>query len=72
MKPKLSILVLAKDEEARLPRFFAALRAFNLPYEVVLVDSGSTDRTVAIARQAGARVLRPAHGRASRPPAIWR
>ena len=57
MKPKLSILVLAKDEEARLPRFFASLRAFKLPYEVVLVESGSRDKTVAIARKAGARVL---------------
>jgi hypothetical protein len=58
MKPKLSILVLAKDEEARLPRFFASLRAFSLPYEVVLVDSGSRDATVAMARKAKARVLR--------------
>jgi len=57
MRPKLSILVLAKNEEARLPRFFASLRVFSLPIEVVLVDSGSTDRTVAIARRAGARVL---------------
>lgn len=57
MKPKLSILVLAKDEEARLPRFFAALRPLSLPYEVVVVDSGSTDRTMAIARKEGARVL---------------
>jgi (heptosyl)LPS beta-1,4-glucosyltransferase len=58
MKPQLSILVLAKDEEARLPRFFASLRAFKLPHEVVLVDSGSGDRTVALARRFGARVLR--------------
>jgi glycosyltransferase involved in cell wall biosynthesis len=58
MTPKLSILVLAKDEEARLPRFFAALKSFSLPYEVVLVDSGSQDRTVAIARAAKARVLK--------------
>jgi glycosyltransferase involved in cell wall biosynthesis len=58
MKPKLSILVLTKNEEARLPRFFASLRVFSLPLEVLIVDSGSTDKTVAIARKHGARVLR--------------
>ena len=57
MKPKLSILVLTKNEEARLPRFFASLCVFTLPYEVLIVDSGSTDKTVAIARKAKARVL---------------
>jgi glycosyltransferase involved in cell wall biosynthesis len=55
--PQLSILVLAKDEAARLPRFFEALRPLRLSYEVVLVDSGSTDKTVALARQHKARVL---------------
>ncbi|HTB33435.1 MAG TPA: glycosyltransferase family 2 protein [bacterium] len=58
MKPQLSILVLAKDEEARLPRFFAALRPLRLSHEVLVVDSGSADRSVDLARKAGARVLR--------------
>lgn len=58
MKPKLSVLVLAKDEEARLPRFFGALRPLRLPHEVVLVDSGSRDRGAALARRQGARVLK--------------
>lgn len=57
-KPQLSILVLAKDEAERLPRFFAALKPLQLAHEVVLVDSGSRDATAAIARKAGARVLR--------------
>jgi (heptosyl)LPS beta-1,4-glucosyltransferase len=57
-RPKLSILVLVKDEEARLPRFFDALRGLKLPHEVVVVDSGSRDKSSAIARKAGARVLR--------------
>lgn len=56
--PKLSVLVLVKDEEARLPRFFAALSQLRLPHEVVLVDSGSRDKSVALGRRAGARVLR--------------
>ena len=58
MKPKLSILVLVKNEEARLPRFFSSLRALTLRHEVVLVDSGSTDKTVAMARHFGGRVLK--------------
>jgi hypothetical protein len=58
MKPKLSILVLVKDEAARLPSFFAALKPLKLAHEVLVVDTGSKDRSVALARKAGARVLR--------------
>ena len=58
MKPQLSVLVLAKDEEARLPRFFASLRGLKLAHEVVLVDTGSKDKTIALAKRARARVLR--------------
>jgi (heptosyl)LPS beta-1,4-glucosyltransferase len=58
MKPQLSVVVLCKDEAARLPRFFEALKTFRLRYEVLLVDSGSRDASVALARRAGARVLR--------------
>lgn len=55
--PQLSVLVLAKDEAARLPRFFEALRPLKLRHEVVLVDSGSKDATLKIARANKARVL---------------
>lgn len=58
--PQLSILVLAKDEAERMPAFFRALKGLRLRHEVVLVDSGSRDRTVALARAAGARVLKRA------------
>lgn len=50
----LSILILARDEERDLPRCLAALEDFG---EIVVVDSGSTDGTQAIARAAGARVF---------------
>jgi glycosyltransferase involved in cell wall biosynthesis len=51
----LSVFIIARNEEARIGRTLAALQ--GLADDIVLVDSGSTDRTVAIAEQAGARVI---------------
>jgi glycosyltransferase involved in cell wall biosynthesis len=48
------VLILTRDEERDLPRCLAALADFG---EIVVIDSGSTDRTREIAREAGARVL---------------
>jgi glycosyltransferase involved in cell wall biosynthesis len=46
------------NEAANLPRTLASLRAVaGLDAEVVIVDSGSTDATVEIARDFGARVF---------------
>jgi glycosyltransferase involved in cell wall biosynthesis len=51
----LSVFIITRDEEIRLPRCLEAV----LPWaeEVVLVDSGSIDRTVDIARAHGVRVV---------------
>jgi glycosyltransferase involved in cell wall biosynthesis len=55
------VLVIAKDEAKRLPRFFEALRLLEpLAYEVVLLDSKSSDGTLALARKAKARVFQVA------------
>ena len=51
----LSVFIIARNEETRIGRTLAALR--GLTDDIVVVDSGSTDRTVAIAEQLGARVL---------------
>jgi glycosyltransferase involved in cell wall biosynthesis len=51
----LSVFIIARNEEARIGRTLAALR--GLTDDIVVVDSGSTDQTVAIAEQLGARVL---------------
>lgn len=48
-----SACVIARDEQARLP---AALDSLRFADETIVVDSGSTDRTVEIARAAGATV----------------
>jgi glycosyltransferase involved in cell wall biosynthesis len=52
---KLSLYVITLDEERRLPRTLES--ASHLVDEIVIVDSGSTDRTEAIARAHGARFL---------------
>lgn len=48
-----SVFLITKNEEARLARTLAALSWAD---QIVVVDSGSTDRTVEIARAAGADV----------------
>lgn len=52
--PTLSVLAMCRDEEKDLPAFLQHL----LPWidEIVLLDDGSTDRTVAIAKAAGEKV----------------
>jgi glycosyltransferase involved in cell wall biosynthesis len=53
--PLASVVILTKNEEANLPFCLASLG--TLDCEVVVVDSGSTDRTTEIARNHGARVV---------------
>jgi glycosyltransferase involved in cell wall biosynthesis len=59
----LSIIVIARDSERTIRR---CLESVAWADEIVLVDSGSTDRTVEIGRELGARVSQtadwPGHG----------
>src|SRR3954454_4218474 len=51
----LSLCMIVKDEEEMLPRCLAAAKP--AVDEIIVVDTGSTDRTVEIAESFGARVL---------------
>lgn len=54
-----SIIVPAYNEEAGLPEVLRGLQPWReRGAEVIVVDDGSTDRTAAVAAQAGARVIR--------------
>jgi glycosyltransferase involved in cell wall biosynthesis len=57
---KISATIIAVNEELNIARAIESLRCCD---EVVVVDSGSTDRTIEIARNLGARVIEsPWHG----------
>ncbi len=52
---KLSVCLITKNEEANLARCLESLR--GLWDELIVVDTGSTDRTVEIAHSFGARLF---------------
>ncbi len=54
MKPSLSVIILTYNEEVNLPRALESVQ--GLASDVFVVDSGSTDRTAAIAKDYGAHV----------------
>src|SRR5579863_5403981 len=49
-----SVVILTLNEERALPECLASLRGID---DVVVLDSGSTDRTAALAQAAGARLV---------------
>jgi glycosyltransferase involved in cell wall biosynthesis len=61
----ISFIVPAYNEELLLPRTLAALheaaRSTGEPYEIVVADDDSSDRTVAVAEEQGARVVHVAN-----------
>jgi glycosyltransferase involved in cell wall biosynthesis len=54
-RPKVSLCLIVKDEEANLPECLGS--AAGLADEVVVIDTGSRDRTREVAARAGARVF---------------
>lgn len=63
--PTVSIIIPTLDEATTIGAALHHLRGLHpAPHEVLVVDGGSTDETVAIARAAGARVIEAPRGRA--------
>ena len=60
---RLSIIIPTLDESGRLGQLLDDVAKLELPHEVVVADGGSTDDTVEIASEAGARVTSSAPGR---------
>lgn len=54
MKVPVSVIISVKNEEINLPRCLSKLKRFS---ELVVVDSGSTDKTQEIAREFDARIV---------------
>jgi (heptosyl)LPS beta-1,4-glucosyltransferase len=58
--PSLSLIVITKNEEEAIVR---SLSSLNFVDDIVVVDSGSTDRAVELARAHGAQVVSTADWR---------
>jgi glycosyltransferase involved in cell wall biosynthesis len=59
---KISVIIPAYNEEKYLPKTIASLLHLRRkPDEIIIVDGGSTDKTAAVARGAGAKVIIVAH-----------
>ncbi|MDI6793453.1 MAG: glycosyltransferase [bacterium] len=52
--PTISLCMIVRDEESQLPRCLASIK--DLVNEIIVVDTGSKDKTMEIARAFGARV----------------
>ncbi len=61
-RPRVSVIIPALNEEATIAA--AIQSASQSAIEVIVVDGGSTDRTTALAAEAGAKVIRAKRGRA--------
>jgi rSAM/selenodomain-associated transferase 2 len=60
---RISVIIPVLDAAAILPRLLTELKAAAIVHEVVVVDGGSSDDSIAVAREAGARVIETELGR---------
>lgn len=60
MKKTISAIIIVKDEEQLLP---VCLKTLQWVDEIVVVDTGSSDKTVSLARKAGAKVVMYPNGK---------
>lgn len=58
----ISIVIPAREEEKAIASTIAQFASLTIPHEVIVADGASSDRTVEIARAAGARVVENTSG----------
>jgi len=63
IQEQISVVIPTLDAVAELPATLAAVGASGLIGEIVVVDGGSQDATIAIAREVGARIVEAGLGR---------
>jgi len=57
-RPRISVIIPTRNEETNLPPLLESLQeSTNGPFEILVVDDGSTDATAAVAVQHGAKVI---------------
>lgn len=61
--PMISVIIPTLDEAANLPRLLETLARESTPHETIVVDGGSRDGTLALARGGADRVVESAPGR---------
>lgn len=65
---RVSVIIPARNEARNIPRLISSLQAgLSRPWEILVVDDGSTDGTASLAAEHGARVIRPGE-----PPDGWK
>lgn len=58
-KPQVSVVVTAYNEEAYLPQALTSIKNQTLQdFELIVVDTNSTDQTAVIARKHGAKIVK--------------
>ncbi len=61
--PLLGVVIPTVNEESAIPLLLADLSHLEVPHQVVVVDGGSSDRTLQVAKDSGAMVLEGPSGR---------